>query len=267
MFADSHTHIHDDDFPFARNEVLGAASEAGVNIIVTMTGSIKEVPLAIDYVKAGQADFPKLNLYTFLGVHPHELGGFDLKDLERLKKSIIKNPEQVKGVGEIGLDYFYDYNFRDEQIKALEMQLQLATELDLPVSLHVRSGRGRDAFLDLIPILKNFSGKVRGVLHSFTDNMNNLRKVLDQGLYIGVNGIITFNRDEELANVYKAIPKDRLVLETDAPYLTPKPYRGQANQPKMIPLIAESVAKTLNLDPSEVAQVTTKNTKAVYDLS
>jgi TatD DNase family protein len=130
----------------------------------------------------------------------------------------------------------------------------------LPVSFHVR-----EAFADFWPILNNFSG-IRGVLHSYTDNLTNLEKALGRGLFIGVNGILTFNKEPELNRVFAALPLNSLLLETDAPWLTPKPHRGRINQPAYIRDIAEFYATQRGLDPAELAGITTKNTQTLYEI-
>lgn len=266
MLIDSHCHIHDVDYTIPAEEVLVNAAANGVNKIVTMSGEMTDLDSAVEYVRANDPLRDGVNLYAFLGVHPSEAAQLPRDFDQIVKNKIQSNRDIVKGVGEIGLDYFYDFANHDLQIAALERQLQLAVDLDLPVSMHIRSGKGGDAFADLIPLLDNFSGRVRGAVHSFTDTVANLEKVLERGLSIGVNGIVTFNKDPELDRAYRVMPLDRIILETDAPWLAPKPYRGRPNQPSRIREIAEFLAVMKGVSFEAVAQQTTSNVLSLYKI-
>ena len=266
MLVDSHCHIHGADYAVLADEVLANAAAAGVNKIVTMSGEMTDLDLALNYVRENNPLRDNVDLYAFLGVHPHEAAQLP-KDFEQIIKAKIQaNHDVVKGVGEIVLDYFYDFADHDLQIAVLERQLQLAVDLNLPVSMHIRSGKGGDAFADLIPLLDNFGGKIRGAVHSFTDTTANLEEVLERGLYVGVNGIVSFNKDPELDRAYRAMPLERIILETDAPWLAPKPYRGQPNQPSHIREIAEFLAVMKGVTFEIVAQQTTDNVTKLYQI-
>lgn len=266
MLIDSHCHIHEADYAVPAGEVLVNAAAAGVNKIVTMSGEMTDLDLALNYVRENDPLRDNVDLFAFLGVHPHEAAQLPTDFDQIIKDKIQANRDIVKGVGEIGLDYFYDFADHNLQIAALERQLQLAMDLDLPVSMHIRSGKGGDAFVDLIPLLDNFGGKIRGAVHSFTDTTANLEKVLECGLYIGVNGIVTFNKDPELDRAYRAMPLERIILETDAPWLAPKPYRGQPNQPSHIREVAEFLAVMKGVSFEMVTNRTTANVTGLYGI-
>lgn len=165
---------------------------------------------------------------------------------------------KIVAIGECGLDYFYGHSTKAEQEKALRYQIELALEFDLPLVFHVR-----DAFDDFWPIFDSYQG-VKGELHSFTDNLTNLSKALTRGLYIGVNGIMTFTKNDWQLEVAKAIPRDRLLLETDAPFLTPKPLRGKVNEPAQVLLTARFLSELRQEPLEELAHYTTTNARQVF---
>lgn len=248
MLIDTHCHIHEADYPHEAKEVLSRAQEAGVAEIICIGTNQKSSEEAVEFAESHD------NVFAAVGVHPH-----DAKDgVEGIKK--LFGAKKIVAVGEIGLDYYYNNSPRSIQIAALEQQLQWAVDYTLPVSFHVR-----DAFDDFWPIFSNFSG-VRGVLHSFTDTTVNLEKGLANGLYIGVNGISTFTRDEAQRKVFASIPLERLVLETDAPFLTPAPYRGKVNEPGRVREVATHQAMLRGVSFDDVASSTSRNAQQLFGL-
>jgi Tat protein secretion system quality control protein TatD with DNase activity len=169
-----------------------------------------------------------------------------------------RGSSKIVAIGECGLDYFYGHSTKAEQEKALRYQIELALEFDLPLVFHVR-----EAFDDFWPIFDSYQG-IRGELHSFTDNSTNLSKALTRGLYIGVNGIMTFTKNDWQLEVAKAIPLDRLLLETDAPFLTPAPLRGKVNEPARVLLTAKFLSDLRHMPLEELAQHTTTNARQVF---
>ena len=168
------------------------------------------------------------------------------------------NPMKIVGIGEIGLDYYYNNSPRDVQIAVLEQQLQWAMDYDLPVSFHVR-----EAFADFWPIFDNFHG-IRGVLHSFTDAQANLDEGFSRGLYVGVNGISTFTKDAAQQQLFAGIPLEKMLLETDAPFLTPAPLRGKMNEPSYVGRVAEHAAALRGVSVDAVSRTTTDNTRRLF---
>ena len=248
MFIDTHCHIHESSYPFAIDDVLARAAVDDVTTVICIGTTVKSSRQAIMCAQQySQA-------HAVIGVHPH-----DTKDGLAGLAELLPG-EKIVAVGEIGLDYFYTHSSREIQIAALEAQLQIAVEYELPVVFHVR-----EAFADFWPIFDNFSG-LRGELHSFTDSQENLDAALSRGLYIGVNGISTFTKDAPQQAMYDMVPLDRLLLETDAPFLTPAPLRGKVNEPAFVRIVAEYHAKRRNLSLDVVADATTTNARALFAL-
>lgn len=247
--VDTHCHIHEAEYLLPVDEVLQRARTNGVQQMLCIgtneTSSFEAVEFAAKHV----------NVFAIVGVHPH-----DAKDGYDTIAELVQHPRTV-GIGEIGLDYFYTHSSRELQIRALEVQLQLASDNSLPVSFHVR-----EAFGDFWPVIDNFPG-IRGVLHSFTDTIAELEKGLSRGLYVGVNGISTFTKDEGQKAMFMAIPLDRLLLETDAPFLTPVPFRGKVNEPGLVKEVALHYARMRGIAYDELARQTTANAKTLFDLA
>lgn len=264
--ADTHCHIHSSDYPLSSSEVLTSALDSGVSQIITMGCNPADSELAVHYaLKQGQPE--GLILRAGVGIYPHQAGDFRPSDIDRLQTLIDTNRRVIAAVGEVGLDYCYDTVPPAKQLEALEALIQLSLDNALPLSLHVRSGDYGDAFADLWALLGNFPYGVSGVVHSFTDSQANLEQVLKRDLSIGVNGIITFNRDPALTEVYRTVPLDRVVLETDSPYLAPVPYRGKTNQPKYIRQIAERLAEVRGVPLAQLTEVVAGNAERIFHLS
>lgn len=248
MLIDSHCHIHDlQFFPDTREEVYQRAVDAGVAMVCVGTSEVdshEAVRFVADHDSA----------WAVVGVHPH-----DTKDgWQDIGRLLAGKPQKIIGIGEIGLDYFYNNSPRDIQIKALEQQLQWAVDGNLPVSFHVR-----DAFDDFWPVFDNFKG-VKGVLHSFTDTAATLEAGLSRNLYIGVNGISTFTKDTSQQEMFRLIPLNKMLLETDAPFLTPKPFRGKVNEPAFVKNVAEFHAYERDISFEEIAHATTVNARELF---
>lgn len=258
ILVDSHCHLHDSEcFPGEAEEYLSHAVAADVRQIVVIGTSCEDSLVAQKFAASHPGVF-----WTY-GVHPSELE----KEYQEPNFEAIGHNEKPIAIGEVGLDYHYgpeDYGgmhmsfdeMRSAQFKLLEKMIDLGLRNNLPFCFHVR-----EAFDDFFGILDNFSGaEIRGVIHSFTDNKKNLKKCLERGFYIGVNGMAT----------YSTLPKpplDRVLLETDAPYLAPLPHRGERNEPAYIRNIAEWVAENYNVSLEEVAEATSNNFRSVYHIS
>jgi TatD DNase family protein len=236
------------------DEIVARAHEAGVAKMICIGCDVDDSQLAVDIVKSRE------NLFASIGIHPHEAMKF-VNHKEALDHFAgLATAPKVIAVGECGLDYFYDHSPREEQIKILEFQLDLAQKHDLPVIFHVR-----EAFEDFWAVLNNFEG-IRGVLHSFTDNHSNMQKAVQKGLYIGVNGIATFAKNPEQLEMYKSIPLDKLLLETDAPFLTPVPLRGTICEPKHVVLTAEFLSSLRGDTVTEISEATTRNAEKLFSI-
>lgn len=254
---DSHCHIHNADFPVSVDEVLTAAQQAGVVQMIVIGADEASSRRALEFARAHD------NVVATVGVHPHDASA----GCQFLQALDLADP-QIVAIGEIGLDYHYDFSPRDKQQAVLKQQLLVAIAADLPVVFHVR-----EAFDDFWPIFDwaaaqaRAQGRVlRGVVHSFSDNLTNLQAALEQDLYIGVNGIATFTKDQTQLEAFRAVPLEKLLIETDAPYLAPKGHRGKPNQPAYVRSVAEWLAEFYGVELTELAAVTTANARALFGI-
>lgn len=251
MLIDTHCHIHEANYPLDIGDVMQRAHHEGIGKMICVGTSEQSSRETVAF--AAQHD----HVSAALGVHPH-----DTKDgYEGLADILATDASNVVAIGEIGLDYFYTHSPREVQIAALKAQIELALAHDLPIIFHVR-----EAFDDFWPIFDSYGSKIRGVLHSFTDSKDNMEAAVDRGLYIGVNGISTFTKDETQKEMFAAIPLDRLLLETDAPFLTPTPFRGKVNEPAFVRQVAEHHARIRGLSLDEIASQTSANAYALFAL-
>ncbi|HSX15498.1 MAG TPA: TatD family hydrolase [Candidatus Saccharimonadales bacterium] len=244
---------HSDGLERTPESTIAAAHEAGVGRMLCIGTSLADSELAIDFVT------DKEQMWASIGIHPHEaavaLAGGHLDAF----RSLVGRPKVV-AVGECGLDYFYEHSPREAQIKVLKAQIELALEHHLPLSFHVR-----EAFDDFWPIFDSYRGAdLRGVLHSYTDTLANLEQAVKRGLYVGVNGIATFAKHDDQLAMYKAIPKELLVLETDAPFLTPVPFRGKVCESKHVRVTAAFVADLRGETLGSLAASTTGNARRLF---
>lgn len=250
MYIDTHCHLSHEDY-LSINEVIQENREAFVSPII-ISGCTKET-IVESLEIAHQYD----DIYVTLGYHPSEVENIFANDLVLLEEQ-LKNTKVV-GVGEIGLDYYYGKENRDLQLSLFEKQLQLAEKLNLPVVIH-----SRDAVTDTIELLKKYH--VRGVIHCFSGSLEIAKIYTEMGFLLGIGGVLTF-KNSNLAQVVEKIGMDHLVLETDSPYLTPMPFRGQKNSSKYIPLIASKLADIFEIDTTEIASRTTDNASNLFDFT
>lgn len=236
MLIETHCHL---DYLKAEplEEIRKKISEAGILKVVT----IGVDPVNIDVVEQLSDAYPEI--YFTQGIHPHDAKDATETEFQKIQAR-AKKPKMV-AVGEIGLDYHYNNSPVDVQRSVFERQLQIACDLELPVVIHTR-----DAEEDTKAILKNFASKLkqRGVVHSFTSSKDLAEFVLSEGFYIGFNGIITFKKSENVQDVVKITPPERILFETDSPFLTPVPHRGKENAPYYLPFVATKVAELKGMD-------------------
>jgi TatD DNase family protein len=236
------------------SRVVAEAKEAGVGKLISVGCDHSDSHLAIKLA----SEYP--NVWASIGIHPHEAKDYvNNNEIKMSFASLVSRPKVV-AIGECGLDYFYEHSNPDDQRQVLEFQLNLASKHNLPIIFHVR-----EAFNDFWPILDNFNG-IKGVLHSFTDSQANLKKAIDRGLFVGVNGIATFTKDSSQIDMYKSIPLNNLLLETDSPFLSPVPHRGQVNTPKNVRLVAEYLANLRGQSLEDIASQTTLNALSLFGL-
>lgn len=252
MLIDSHAHL---DSLEDLTAVLKRAGEAGVESIVSISSSLSSSENTLHIARGND------NIYAALGVHPHNAKDADPEVLKRID-AMLDDPKVV-AVGESGLDYFYMNSDKEEQIKSLTEHLVLGKKHDLPIVIHVR-----DADSDLEDVLKNedVSSKT-GVIHCFTGDYEQAKKYLDLGFYISFSGIATFKKSEEIREAAKNIPEDRILIETDSPYLAPVPHRGKPNEPSYVLHVAETIADVRGVPLEKLAALTRTNTERLFNLS
>ncbi len=244
---DTHSHYDDEKFNPDREMLLSNLQSQGVSNVVSCGCDIETTQFNFDL--AQKYDF----MYFAAGFHPECLEGASLEDLEIIKK-FAQNKKCV-AIGEIGLDYHWMSSTK----KVFTSQIELAAALDLPVIVHDREAHG-----DTLDILK--TTKPKGVVHCFSGSKEMAREIIKLGMYIGLNGVVTFNNARKSLEVVRDIPLDRLVLETDCPYLAPVPHRGKRNDSSLIPFIAEKIATLLDMDAQELLNITNENAKKLYNL-
>ncbi len=235
--------------------LIEEARKSGVAHLMCVGCSFEDSERAVQ--TAAQHD----NVWASIGIHPHEAQTH--LDNPALLEAFAKlaADEKVKAVGECGLDYYYEHSPREAQEKILRFQLDLAQKHNLALIFHVR-----DAFDDFWPIFDEYEG-LKGVIHSFSSDRKDLEQILARGLYVGLNGIMTFTKDPEQLAAAKAVPLEKLVLETDAPYLTPAPYRGTICEPKHVRVTAEFLADLRDESLEILADATTTNAHMLFDLA
>ena len=251
-FIDTHCHL--DKLDSTPEEAVKQAKQEGVETMVTI--SVDEE--SFDFVSNAVMQFK--DVYGTVGVHPHDASEFS-PSLEQSILKLARGHEKMIAIGETGLDYHYMNSSAVNQQFAFRKQLQIAVELNLPVVLH-----SREAEADTISILKEIPVPALGVAHSFTSSLKMARTLLDMGWYLGINGIVTFKNAEDLREVVRWIPLDRLLLETDSPFLAPVPFRGKPNKPAHIPVIASFIAELRKIPIEHLAEKTSENAHRLFSI-
>jgi len=253
--VDTHAHLDLlDREGIAVGDAVARARDAGTGRIITVGINLESSREAVRIAEAYEG------VFAVIGVHPHDSAGYE-SHIERELRALAASP-RVVAIGEVGLDYYRDHSPRDRQRIAFRHQLDLAAELGLPVCIHCR-----DASQDCLRILTEHARKPDTVvLHCFSGDERLAAKMVDMGCYISLAGPITFKNAVDAARVAQSVPLDRLLIETDCPYLAPVPYRGKTNEPALLPLIAERIAELRGIPVADVARATTANARDVFDL-
>ncbi|HEV7217230.1 MAG TPA: TatD family hydrolase [Terriglobales bacterium] len=263
MFVDSHAHLEGERYDADRDQVIARAKESGVETILAI--GIGTGPGSLDCAiqLAAQHDF----IYATVGIHPHEASlakDADFAELERLAKC-----HKVIAWGEIGLDFYYDHSPRDVQKNVFLKQLQLARAAKLPVIIHCRPSEGSEnAWEDCLSLLQNHwsSSGMGGILHCFTGTFENAKRALDMGFMISFAGNITFPKAQQIRDAAKEIPLDRILIETDSPFLAPIPHRGKRNEPAFVKEVATQLGSLHNLSTDEIGRQTARNFYRFFSL-
>ena len=252
VFFDSHAHFDDDRFDGDRDELISSLPSLGIGYVANIGADIDSSRSSV--ALAGK--YP--HIYATVGVHPHDAEGMSEDTITELIR-LSSNPKVV-AIGEIGLDYYYDNSPRDIQKYWFARQMELAKELDLPVVIH-----SRDATEDTIKICKDHPVKT-GVIHCFSGSVETAKIYLDMGYYISFAGPVTFKNATTLTEVAKIVPDDRILIETDSPYLAPVPHRGERNWSYYVKDVAEKLAFLRGVSVERIAELTTGNAKALYSI-
>ena len=250
MLIDSHAHLDDKQYNGDRSAVIAEIKAAGVTNVINIGADMKSSRASVKL--AEEFDF----IYAVVGVHPHYAKSMTDSDIAELK-ALAEHPKVV-AIGEVGLDYYYEKSEKEEQKHWFRKQLQLAKELNLPVVIH-----DRDAHSDCLEILKS-ENISNGVMHCFSGGAEMVKTVIDMGLYISLGGVITFKNARVAIEALRAVPMEKLLLETDCPYLSPEPHRGKRNTPAYIPLIAQKIAEIKGISYGEVCRTAAENTKNLF---
>ena len=254
QFVDTHTHIYDKEFDADRTEVVQSAVENGVQMMLLPNVDVTTIAPMLDTFEHF-SDHCRM----MMGLQPEEVRDDYKTVLARIDKELER--DIYIGVGEIGLDFYWDAIFEKQQIEAFEIQLDWAKQLGLPLSIHCRN-----AFEKMVKILeKKQDGDLRGVMHCFNGTLDEAKTYLDLGFHLGLGGVITY-KSCHVRDFLAEIPLERIVLETDAPYLAPVPHRGKRNEPVFIVDTARKIAEILNITIEQVASATTNNAKSLFKI-
>ncbi len=249
---DTHAHLLSEKFDEDRDALISRLPDLGIvgmiEVGTTVSDSVKAIELA------EKADY----IYVTIGVHPHEAAEAEPDYIEQLR-ALAANPK-VLAIGEIGLDYHYDFSPRDVQRDVFARQLELARELELPVAIHMR-----EATQDTLAILKEH-GISHGVMHCFSGSAETAQICVDMGLYLSFTGSVTFKNARKVVEAANVVPLDRLMAETDCPYLSPEPVRGRRNDPSNVRYVIEKLAEIKGIAPDEMAEANISNAKGFYNI-
>lgn len=253
-WIDSHAHIYSSEFDTDRNEVIKRAKEAGVNRILmpAVDSSTHAIMLQLEN------EFPGTCI-SMMGLHPCSVRANYEEELQIAENYLLK--QKFVAIGEIGLDFYWDIAFKDQQYKAFHRQIEWALEYDVPISIH-----SRNATDECIQVVQQHQrGNLKGVFHCFSGTVEQAKKVIEAGFYLGIGGVLTF-KNAGLDKVLQEIDPVHLILETDAPYLAPVPFRGKRNECSYIPLIAQKLADSKETGIDRIAEITTANTEKLFAL-
>lgn len=264
ILTDTHTHLYSSKFDSDRNEMIQRALDAGVTRLFLPNIDSASIDGMLDLATR----YPN-NCFPMMGLHPCHVKEDVEQELETVRRWLFEkvdnagNKHEVRfcAVGEIGLDYYWELTFKEQQKKALRQQTQWAKQLGLPIVIH-----SRESFDDIADILESLADEnLKGVFHCFTGTVAQAHRVLDLGFYLGIGGVVTY-KNSGLAEVVKEIGLDKIILETDAPYLTPVPHRGKRNETAYIRFVADKLAETMGLSTEEIAKITTLNSQKLFGI-
>ncbi len=251
---DSHCHLDLPEFDDIREEVIDEAVRAGVHTLVNIGADLNTSLRSVELAESHKM------IYATVGVHPHDAKALNADTLNRIKD--LAGHDRVVAIGEIGLDYYRNFSPRPVQKKAFVKQLELAVEFNMPVVIHTR-----EAFAETLEIIRDYAGDLPGgVFHCFPGTVDEAYRVMDMGFVLGFGGVITY-KNSRMATTAAEVPLDRIVIETDAPFLTPTPHRGKTNRPAYVICVRDKLAELQNISPDEVERTTDRTCRKLYRLA
>lgn len=254
MFIDSHAHLDDERFDEDRKALITSLKEDKIDLVINIGADMDSSRASVSLAKEHE------NIYAVVGVHPHDAEAVSETYLDELRQ--LSKEEKVLAIGEIGLDFYYDNSPRDIQRNVFLEQLELARELDLPVVIHTRDAAG-----ETFEILKDAASKgTRGILHCYSGSPEMALDYIKLGFYISLGGPVTFKKARVPKEVAELVPLDKLLIETDCPYLTPEPFRGKRNEPKYVAHTAQAIAEIRGITLEELAKATSRNAKEIFGI-
>lgn len=252
MFCDTHTHLLDERFEGIRQELIDRFEEDGIDFVIECSTDADDIGLSVRLAEENR------RIYAAVGIHPHTANNYTPQVEEEIKR--IAQSSKVVAIGEVGLDFHYDFAPRDVQEKVFSAQINLARELDLPIIVHSREAS--EATFRLL-----CGAGVRGELHCFSGSAEMAIRYVESGFYIAFGGSVTFKNARKVVEAAQAVPMERLLIETDCPYLAPEPNRGKTNQPAYVRHVAEKLSEIKGIPVSEIARITKDNAKRLFAIT
>ena len=250
---ETHIHLDDSAFDSDRSELIKNLKSDGIELLINVGADMPSSRASVKLASENE------NIYAAIGVHPHDAKNMKDEDFDELRE-LSENPKVV-AIGEIGLDYYYDKSERDIQREIFERQLLLALELNLPIIIH-----SRDAAMDTLDIVKKNCKGLRGEMHCFSYSREIMLEYVKLGFFIGLGGVVTFKNSKTLKEVSKEVPIEKILLETDAPYLTPEPFRGKRNEPKFIRYSAQKISELRNMPLDDLILRANENARKLFKI-
>ncbi len=252
MFFDTHTHLLDERFGETRTQIIADFERDGVDYIIECSTDASGIAQSVRLAQANQ------KVYAAVGIHPHTAGEYSLQVEKEIRK--LAASKKVVAIGEIGLDFHYDFCPRDVQQKTFAAQIELAGSLDLPIVVHSREAS--EATYELLA-----AARARGELHCFSGSAEMAERYLAKGFYIAFGGSVTFKNAAKVVRAAQAVPLERLLIETDCPYLAPEPMRGRTNQPAYVRFVAEKLSEIKGIPTEEIAKITRENAMRLFHIA
>ncbi|MEI6100422.1 MAG: TatD family hydrolase [Eubacteriales bacterium] len=252
MFCDTHTHLLDDRFEGTRQDLIDRFEEDGIDFIIECSTDATDIGFSVRLAEANR------RVYAAVGIHPHSANEYTPQVEEEIKR--FAQSSKVVAIGEVGLDFHYDFSPRDVQERVFAAQINLARELDLPIIVHSREAS--EATFNLL-----CGAGVRGELHCYSGSAEMAIRYVESGFYIAFGGSVTFKNARKVVEAAQAVPMERLLIETDCPYLAPEPNRGKTNQPAYVRHVAEKLSEIKGIPVSEIARITKDNAKRLFAIT